>query len=100
MNNHRTVFTTVLTALLLCVTGSAVYAQAVIKKPIPSSSSFSSENEAPSGVSFTPFKKVQLFIPASEISFTSGTVIRSVGFRYEGGADAPAGGNLKIYLQN
>lgn len=100
MNNHRTVFTTVLTALLLCVTGSAVYAQPVVQKPIPSSSSFSSENEAPSGVSFIPFKKVQLFIPASEISFASGTVIRSVGFRYEGGADAPAGGNLKIYLQN
>lgn len=100
MNNHRTVFTTVLTALLLCVTGSSIYAQAVVKRPIPSSSGFSSENEVPSGVSVTPFKKVQLFIPASEISFATGTVIRSLGFSFEGGADAPAGGTLKIYLQN
>ncbi|MGN6418879.1 MAG: T9SS type A sorting domain-containing protein [Pseudobacter sp.] len=100
MNNHRTVFTTVLTALLLCVTGSTVYAQAIVRKPVPSTYSFSSENEAPGGVSITPFKKVQLFLPASEISFAPGTVIRSVGFSYEGGADVPAGGNLKIYLEN
>lgn len=100
MKNLRTVFTTVLTAVLLCVTGSVLYAQTVIQKAFPSTTTFSSDLEAPNGLAAQALFRGHIIIPASEIDLPSGTVLRSIGFRFEGGTDVPAGGQIKFYLEN
>lgn len=100
MNNLRTVFTTVLTAALLCVTGSAVYAQAVINKVVPASSTYASSLMSPNGTANHQYLRTHFILLASEINLPAGTIIRSIGFRYAGGTDIPATGNIKCYLEN
>ncbi|QEC45510.1 T9SS type A sorting domain-containing protein [Pseudobacter ginsenosidimutans] len=100
MNILRTVFTSVLTAAMLCVTGSAVYAQAVVKKVVPASTTYSSSLTGPNGTANHRYLRSHFLLLASEIGLPAGTVIHSIGFRYAGGSDAPAAGSIKLYLEN
>jgi hypothetical protein len=100
MNNLRTVFTSVLTAALLCVTGSAIYAQAVIKKVVPASSTYVSSLMSPNGTANHQYLRAHFILLPAEIDLPAGTLIHSIGFRYAGGTDIPATGNIKLYLAN
>lgn len=100
MNNLRTVFTSVLTAVLLCVTATGIHAQAVITKKVPATSSFSSDLSAPNGTTYHTRMRAQLLLQASEISLPLNTIIRSIGIWFDGGANTAASGNFRIWLQN
>lgn len=100
MNNLRTVFTSVITAVLLCITGSAVYAQSVISKVVPASSGFSSDLIVPNGLPVQNNLRTVFLLKASEIDLPPNSLLYSIGISFEGGTDIPASGNIQFYLEN
>lgn len=100
MNNLRTVFTSVFTAVLLCITVSGVHAQTVISKVVPETTSFASDLVAPNGLAFHTNLRTHFILRASEINLPAGTNIRSIGFKFAGGTEIPSNGNIKFYLEN
>ncbi|MBO9634307.1 MAG: hypothetical protein J7578_14425, partial [Chitinophagaceae bacterium] len=100
MNNLRTVFTSVFTAVLLCITVSGVHAQTVISKLVPETTSFSSDLVAPNGLAYHTNLRAHFILRASEINLPAGTNIRSIGFKFAGGTEIPTNGNIKFYLEN
>ncbi len=76
-------------------------AQATVVRPVPASAVTTTQVRAPNGTSSHAFLRGHMILTAAELAAVpTGTTFTSFGMSYADGTESPAGGTLRVYLQN
>ncbi|WP_295117556.1 Ig-like domain-containing protein [uncultured Chitinophaga sp.] len=87
--------------LVIAVFSIEAFGQAFVVARVPENAPNVSTTRAPSGAdNHRVFRGIILLKAAELVNVSTTTVIAQMSFAYSSGTNAPAGGNMKFYLQN